>query len=104
MNTWTNPLESEIKQYKIIAMIFAKHPKLLEFFFDKKEPKLNWPPDEMLDQASVFSSGEYVLIKVALDIWSGSGDALLWEILDTLDNDNFTKVIKGLIFFRSQNN
>lgn len=100
MNTWINPLDSEIKQYKIISMLFEKHPKLLEFFFDKNEPKLNWPPDEMLDHSSVFSSGEYILIKVALDIWSGSGNALLWEILDTLDRDNFIKVIQGIINLR----
>ena len=38
------------------------------------------------------SSGEDLLVRVALDLWSGSGDAKVWELVEILD------LLKALIY------
>lgn len=54
----------------------------------------------MLKQTAGLSSGEILLIKIALDIWSGSGHAYVWEIIEVLDKDNFFYVPEALIIVR----
>jgi len=56
----------------------------------------------MLGRIAGLSDGEKVLIRIALDIWSGSGDAKVWELIETLDDYNFSNVLKGLAVLRLQ--
>ena len=81
-------------------MVFHSHSYLLEFFFDSKEIKISREPLEMLKQARGFSSGEQILIRVALDIWSGSGNTKVWSLLESLDDQSLVNVLKALALFR----
>ena len=101
MKTWENASNEELRQFEIISMILEKHKKIINYLFDTKNPKLNGTPNDILKNASAFSRGEYVLIKVALDVWSESGNANLTEILNTLDKENFIKVMKGINYLKS---
>src|SRR4051794_32454833 len=96
METWREVTVSERRQYDLIALIFSNHPKLLEFFFEKNQARLSLPPEAMLKELGCFSSGEQVLLRVALDMWSGSGNAFVWQLIETLDHDTFYKVLKAL--------
>ena len=96
MQTWREATVSERVQYELISLIFSKHPKLLEFFFEKHRPRMSYSPVEMLKEIGVFSTGEELLIRVAMDIWSGSGNTKLWRLIEQLDHDNFSNVLKAL--------
>ena len=96
MQTWRKATVSEQRQYQLISQIFFKHPKLLEFFFEKHEARMRFAPEEMLKEIGAFSSGEQLLVRVAMDIWSGSGNTKLWRLIEQLDHDNFSNVLKAL--------
>jgi hypothetical protein len=70
-------------------MIFRNHPGLLDFFFEKKEPRIRMRAIEMRKAAFGMSSGEQLLLRVALDVWSGSGNAKIWQLINpTLERPN----------------
>lgn len=92
MKHWQNIDPSLEFQYKAIKIVFARHQYLLNEFFDPEKPTLKNPPDIMLERLSSLSRGEYILIKVALDIWSESGGSSANDILNHLDDDNFYNV------------
>jgi hypothetical protein len=96
MQTWRDATRTEQRQYQLIASIFFKHPKLLEFFFQKRSAQMQFSPENMLKEMRCFSSGEQVLIRVAMDVWSGSGNAKVWQLLEKLDHENFSNVLKVL--------
>jgi hypothetical protein len=102
MQTWLNPSKTEIKQYQAIEIILKNHEKLIDFIFDKINPRLKWPTEKLLKNAKGFSNSEYILIKIVLDIWNGTGNAYLNEVLESVDNDNFVKIMKGLIYLKLQ--
>ena len=100
MLDWQGTGRSERRMMESLNLIFAGHSKLLEFLFEPDRPRLRQAPEILLDQASGYSSGESILIRVALDLWSGSGDVLLWEIIEKLDERTFAGVIAGLGYLR----
>ena len=102
METWQDASASERRQFELISMIFSNHPKLLDFFFDPFLPRICGDPVEVIEEAGCFSSGEQVLIRVALDLWSRSGDTKICDVFERLDQDNLNKVLKALMnWYRS---
>lgn len=85
---------------KVNSRVFFRHPYLLNDFFEEEQPRIKRRPEKMLIWAQGFSSGETVLIKIALDIWSGSGNTYVWELLESLDKENFFHVLEGLVISR----
>src|ERR1700722_5325782 len=81
---------------EVIGHMFCKHLYLLDFFFDPNEPRLRRLPEELLKESAVMSSGEDLLVRLALDLWSGSGDARVWELIEILDEENFIYVLRAL--------
>ena len=75
-------------------------------FFDPDRPKVRQAPQELLANCRGYSSGEFVLIRIALDIWCGSGEAKLNQILATLDLDNLSNVLEALkiLAFKTSDN
>jgi len=103
MEVWQEAGSSEKFQFEIIRIIFAKHPMLLRFLFKQERPELRHPPDELIFEARGFASGELVLLKLAIDIWSGcTSFTSVNEIVSTLDSDNFSNVILALIKLRGE--
>lgn len=103
MEAWQNASSNDQFQFEAIRIVFAKYPELLKFLFDQNKPELRKPPAQIIKEARGFSSGQYVLIKVAIDIWNGSTCyAKINEILYTLDPDNFSNVILALTKLRGQ--
>lgn len=102
MTTWENARNSELRQFQAIVRVFSQHPYLLNGFFETKRARLTRTPEKILRFAKGFSDGELVLIRVALDIWSGSGNAKVWQLLEILDGDNFRNVMLGLLMIKSE--
>lgn len=87
---------AERRSVEAILMVFSEHQYLADFFFEESKEKIRFRPDEMKWRAQDLSSSEQVLVRIALDIWSGSGDAKVWELLEVLDKQNFISALRGL--------
>lgn len=102
MTTGCNSSRTEIKQYQAIEIILMNHPKLMDYLFAKAKPELKCSAEILLKNARGYSSSEQILIKIALDFWNATGHVYLNEILESLDTDNFIKVVKGIIHLKTQ--
>ncbi len=104
MINWPKANVVERRLLQAISNIFSESPKLLDFLFDPEKPKLRAMPEVLLLEAEDFSAKEDLLIRVALDMWSGSGSAEVWELLEYLDNASLIRVAKALEFLRTKFN
>ena len=103
MKAWQDASPSDQSLFEAIRTVCAKHPEILIFLFNQQRPELRRAPEQLLFEARGFSSGQYALIKIAIDLWSGSTVySDLNEILYTLDSDNFSNVILALVKMRGQ--
>jgi hypothetical protein len=104
MIKWESVGKTELKLLEAIRILFSQHPYLLEFLFDPLEPKLRLAPEELLEDGYGLSSGEDVLVRVGMDIWSGSGDARIWELMEILDDQNMKNVLLALEYLGTKFN
>jgi hypothetical protein len=82
MKSWTSASTSEMKQFEAIAIFLKDSPRLLEFLFDPDSPRLNGSPEDLLDAARGFCSGDYLLVRLALELWCCEGFVSVHELLD----------------------
>ena len=92
---WPTADTEDQKRLEVISNLLWPHEKLLLFLFKTNKPELNGSPEEMKERAQCFSSGERVLINLALDVWSGSGDTKVMD-LTKLDPANLQKAFTAL--------
>lgn len=97
MIDWKTATRIDQRIFKVVARALDAHPYLMEFIFDPVEPKLRCLPEELLNESGYMSAGEDLLVRVALDLWSGSGNAHIWELVEILDDTNFTNVLWALL-------
>lgn len=76
--------------------------KLINYIFHNPDDVTDFggyaiDPKQVLYNIGVLSSGEQILIKVALDIWGGYGKTSLEDIIWRLDSENFQAVLQALI-------
>jgi hypothetical protein len=100
MLDWKGASEDEYQLGGAMELLLSKHPKLLEFLFESSSPRLRDEPQELLAEAGVFSAGEQMLIRVALDLWDRSGKTLLLDVIDGLGEENRKLVFLTLQFLR----
>jgi hypothetical protein len=86
-----------------IRIILKDHPKLVRYIFNGKKAELAQSSEKILEGTHSFSSGEQVLIKVALDFWDSSGDVLLRDIYQRLPPNLCKKVFNAAIYAESGN-
>jgi hypothetical protein len=92
MDTWKNASSGDRKRYALIAGALERHPDLLRLLFHRERAELVASPEALLQQTRAFSSGERVLIRAALDLWSDSGKLPLMDLC-RLDPQNFRNVL-----------
>lgn len=93
---------AESRTVKAILGVFSRHCYLVDLFFENEtKDKIRCRPEELKWRSQDMSRAEQVLIRVALDIWSGSGEAKVWELLEVLDEDNFIAVLKALMLVKA---
>lgn len=88
---------------KSIKIILEGHPKLLDYLFNYKTSGLCKSSEEIIESSRVLSSGEQVLIKLALDFWDGSGNTLLTEVYKILSPGLYKKVLKAINYAQAGN-
>ncbi len=99
---WNNACSSDIKLFNAITILFTHHPHLLTFLFHPSISKLNNPPHIVKKSIGHLSSGEKLLILIALDFWSSDGNASIGEINSILDDINLNAFLNALLFLRSE--
>jgi hypothetical protein len=98
MLDWANVNKSELQLYEAIAKLLVNHEHLLNGLFNPTCQRLSDEPEALLKHyRSCLSPGEFILIRVSLDIWCSSGNARLAEVLDGLDDFNFNNFVSSLL-------
>ncbi len=100
MLLWKNADESDKFLFSLIAGLLEKHSYLIDLILDKDRPRLKDTSENIKQMAFTLSSGENLLVRLALDIWDGSGGVLWTELCHHLDERNFNLVIQTLIKLR----
>ncbi len=95
--TWQKTTDSEKQLLGVIRILVGDDPRLLQFLFDPIQPRLRRRAGILKEDSWNFSHGEQGIIRAALDIWSGSGHLLLWEMLETWDHVNWIRFLNALI-------
>lgn len=100
MLNWQGAGRHERRMQEVLNLIFQNHPQLLGFLFEGEHARLRGVPEELLVEACAFSTGERILVRVALDLWSGTGHVHLWDMVERLDDENYHHVLAGLRHLR----
>lgn len=96
---WYGADSNQMRRYDAVARLFCGRQHLVTGIFDRHEAKLRASPAELLKHYRILSPGEFVLVKVALDIWCRTGGARVSELLD-LEIHNFSSVLSALSSLR----
>jgi hypothetical protein len=91
---WINPTHSDGRRALRICKMLEQHPKLIPWIFHPTKPELRTDPDVLLTGGGL-SSGERILVRVALDLWSDVGATPLMD-LARIDPDNLNRVFEAL--------
>ena len=91
---------SEEKLKEVFKILFRGNDKLFSYLMDEKREKLRTNPEQVKKSICGLSSGEQILIKIALDFWNGSGKALWWEVFNKLDGRNTANVVEALVYLK----
>ena len=93
--------EQELQLFFILSCLYEKHENLLHRLLNPDIPRLINPELSSEERAHGLSSGEYLLLRIGLDIWNGSGGMHFNELYEKLDMDSLQKVIMAIIFLRA---
>jgi hypothetical protein len=93
---WLSATAAEGELLLAMRRLFAQHPELLNWVFDPEHPRLRLLPERLLQDARAFSSGEVLLVRVALSLWNGCGVVGIHELVEHLDSCNFDNVLQAL--------
>lgn len=96
MLDWPGAGRHDRRMLETLNLIFRRHSGLLAFLFEPQCPRLRQEPAYLLTAAGAFSSGERVLVRIALDLWNSSGSVRLWDLIETLDEQTYHDVLAGL--------
>ena len=92
---------SDLKVVTSIQILLGKkNERFLTFLFDPNMPKLRKRAGILVEDSWGFSHGEQLLIKASLDLWSGSGHAPLWDLIETWDDSNWIRFIQCLCYLK----
>lgn len=85
---------NECNEMITINIILEKYPNIKEYLFFNN--KLTGRSHNLIESSKYMSSGEQFLVKLSLDLWDGSGNALLKDVYNTLDSSNYINVIRAI--------
>ena len=94
--TWESANPGDKMLREVIFRLFDSDERLVDFLFDVETPRLRKKAGILKEDAWCFSDREQLLIRAALDFWSGSGHVNLCELLDDLDDENLKRVLKAI--------
>lgn len=93
---WSEFTLQDVHRLKAIYLLLGADERLLEFLFDRFSARLRAEPGQLMREVGVFSYGEQLLIRAAMDVWSGSGAITLGQLLDTWDDQCWLQLIRAI--------
>lgn len=97
---WSGASCDEILLYQCISLLLGYDRRLIDFVFDRHRPKIRKRAGVLREDAHIFSDVEQILIRAALDFWSGGGHLALWEMLEGWDHMTWERFGKAVSEFR----
>jgi len=97
--SWKDASADELRLLEIISKLLDHNEQLLGFIFEATQPKLRKRAGVLKEDSWKFNNDEALLVRVALDFWSGSGHVQLWELIETWHADDwrrFTQIVMEL--------
>lgn len=94
--SWPNSTDDEKQLLGAIRLLLGDDPTLLKFLFETERPRLKRRSGILRDESWRFSDEEQLLIRAALDLWSGSGHVQLWELLETWESDHWGRFLRAI--------
>lgn len=98
MECWTQVTRSDRRLFKIISTLVGNESRILTFLFDTQFPRLRGPADEIIKSARGMSSGDYLLVKLAVELWCEQGQIPVHELL-SFDEPFFSRALTALASF-----
>lgn len=78
---------------EIISRLLAYDQSTIDFLFEPTAaPCLREQPEILLEDSWELKSEQQILVRAALDIWSGSGNSFLWELINGLSENNLARL------------
>jgi len=99
---WKNASKSDEFLLSEIKKLFKTKQHFVSFMFHPSQAKLAFASEEIIEMAMCLGSGNDLLVRIALDIWSGEGGINFNELYQKLDTRNFDEVINILKTLRKQ--
>ena len=100
---WPGADEKSLSFLRAISVLLNHNQTLLNFLFDCEKPRLRKRAGILRDDAWRFSEDEQLLIRVALDLWSGSGHVQLWELTEAWEKADWTLFSAAISELHSKN-
>jgi hypothetical protein len=105
MICWNNLSDDETKVFTALTILFRKDLELFHALVDPDEPRLKDSLENLLEfSADTFSAKQDVLFRVGMDLFSGSGNACVWELIEYLDNERLWFVLEALRYLGTKFN
>jgi len=89
-------MTSQREKKALISRLLGSDPRITGFLFESPEESvLRDRPERLLQDIWELESEDRVLVRAALDIWSGSGQVFLAELLD-LNEPAFSRLLTAI--------
>jgi hypothetical protein len=100
---WPGADERSLALLRAISILFGQNQDLISFLFDPEKPRLRKRAGILRDDAWKFSEEDQLVIRVALDLWSGSGHVHLWELIESWDQPAWSALNAAVLKMTSVN-
>ncbi len=100
---WRGDDERGLALYRAIAILLGGNQELIQFLFDPEKPRLRRRAGILRDDAWKFSEEDQLKIRVALDLWSGSGHVHLWELIELWNKSDWSRFNVAILSTDTEN-
>ena len=100
MLNWKNASNHDLKLLKAIKMLFGDDEKFLNFLFHPTRSKLSDSPENLKERMACFSSGEQLLLLVAMDIWGTYGGIHFDDLYTKLCPQSLQNCLHALAYLK----
>lgn len=85
----------------IISHLLASDEAMTSFLFEPPtSTSLRAHPNVLAYDSWELNDEQQLLVRAALDIWSGNGNVFLWELLSKLNRKSLSRLIEALEYWR----
>lgn len=91
----------DFKRLRIIQDLFTDFPDMVDWLFKTDKPEIFDEPEVVLAKAGALSSGQQILVQMALAIWCWHDGPKIVDVCRRLDGKNFKAVLEAMCQLRN---